>query len=750
MIDTYKSFKDELLNINRDLLQLFSKEKYLSEMFNPYVNSWERACRDLEKQMSEEILRVAVIGAIKSGKSTFVNSLFRQDYLKRGAGVVTSIVTRVRSANRLKAKLYFKSWKEVNSEIEQAMVLFPSLSWRSESKEFDIRKNNDRIELHNALKSLDAELLFNNGTRNANSVLISAYLEGYEKIKKFISDSSSGLILKQLEGDLFSKHKDFVGDSNLAVYLKDIVLEINNDEIAINVEIADCQGSDSSNPLHLSMIQDYLLLTHFIVYVISSRTGLRQADIKFLYILKKIGMLKNIFFIVNFDFSEHDSIHDLKYLIEKIRKELELIITDPKVYTISALFNLFRAQENNLSEKDKLRFAQWKTDKELSAFSDQETKRFEASFHHKLNKERYSLLLKNHIERLAMIGAGFSQQIFINKDIIFRDAKVANAIIDKLKQHQLRVDQIKSMIKSTFDGAVPKLKEAVKADIDRFFDIRSGEVLKGIIKFVRSYSLSNQKYEKEIKFSGFSNTLYKVFQEFKHELDTFMAETVNPELIRLICEEEKKIGKYLESVVVTYDPTANDLLSEYHATLMDFGINRAKASSQSIQLPSIDSVRFRMGLTFPATDLSMRYTAKMKTEAVMHFGFYKIKSIFKKLLKKPVLNKNEESLPALKDGISRMKREIERSVISNFEDYKENIKFQYIFKLIEGVSNSFCEALYEGFQLYNMDLSKLVELTEQKRINKQQLSALLKEMEQITANILDRLNFLRQKIEQTL
>lgn len=115
-----------------------------------------------------------------------------------------------------------------------------------------------------------------------------------------------------------------------------------------------------------------------------------------------------------------------------------------------------------------------------------------------------------------------------------------------------------------------------------------------------------------------------------------------------------------------------------------------------------------------------------------------------------MLNKNEESLRALKDGVSRMKRETEKSVISNFEDYKENIKFQYIFKLIEAVSISFCEAFLEGFQVYNTDLSKLVELTEQKRIDKQQLSALLKEMEQIAANVLDRINFLRKKIEQTL
>ena len=349
-----------------------------------------------------------------------------------------------------------------------------------------------------------------------------------------------------------------------------------------------------------------------------------------------------------------------------------------------------------------------------------------------------------------MIGAGFNQRILINQDIIHRDAQTANAIIKKLKQNQLRLDQIKSMIKSTFDGAVPKVKAVVKADIDRFFDVRSGDVLKDIIGFVRSHTVSYQKYEKEIKFSGFSNTLYKVFQDFKNSLDTFMAETINPELIRFVREEEKQIREYLESIIGAYDLTVLDALSEYHTTLLNFGIDHVQASSQSIRLSSIDSIRSRMSLTLPPVDVSMRYTAKIKTEAIIHLGFYKIRRIFKKLFQKPTLNKNEESRFALKEGALRMKRETERSVISHFEDYKENIKFQYIFKLIEAISINYCEALIEGFQVYNTDLSKLAELTEKKRIDKQQLSALLKEMEQIAANILDRINILRKKIEQTL
>ena len=98
--------------------------------------------------------------------------------------------------------------------------------------------------------------------------------------------------------DHFGEHRTFVGNDILAVYLKDVELEINTGDIDSHIEIADCQGSDSSNPLHLTSIQDYLLRTHLIVYVISSRTGLRQADIKFLSMIKKMGIMENILFVL--------------------------------------------------------------------------------------------------------------------------------------------------------------------------------------------------------------------------------------------------------------------------------------------------------------------------------------------------------------------------------------------------------------------------------------------------------------------
>ena len=389
-MESYNYLKEEILNVNQDILALISKAKSMPGMAEPSFDDWHKTCQSLPIQISEDIIRVAVVGPIKSGKSTFLNSMLKGDYLKRGAGVVTSIVTRVRSGDRLRAHLFFKSWDEVNLEMEQALVLFPSQNWRKNNMNFDIRHEDERRHIQTALKSLSSEQLISQDTRNLNNVLLTSYIKGFDSVYDIISSEDT---TRNYSETNFAEHKRFVGDEELAVYLKDVQLQIPTQGLDGNIEIADCQGSDSSNPMHLAMIQDYLLRTHLIVYVVSSRTGLRQADIRFLSIIKKMGILDNILFVINCDFSEHESMEELQALVNKVQEELGLIKPDPEVYTFSALFNLFSSPLISLSEKDQLRMLQWKTEEELTDFSISETEQFKSAFNLKLSSRRDAILL---------------------------------------------------------------------------------------------------------------------------------------------------------------------------------------------------------------------------------------------------------------------------------------------------------------------------------------------------------------------
>ncbi len=734
----YTKLKDDLLQINQDISHLLDRAKKMPGMSENSFENWQKTCKNIHRQISEEILRIAVVGAIKSGKSTLVNSLLHGDYLKRGAGVVTSIVTKIRRGERLGAKLYLKSWNEVNSDLQQALVLFPSFRRSSENRPVDIRQPKDRAELQKALDSLNVEYLFTHDARNVNSVLLASYLEGYERVKDWVGDKTNVI---DYGPEQFEKHMDFVGDDSMAVYLKDMQLKIVYSALEKNVEIADCQGSDSPNPLHLAMIQDYLLRTHLIIYAISSRTGLRRADIRFLTMIRKMGIMENIIFVVNCDLSEHESLEGLREVIRKTRDDISLIKPEPEVYAFSALYNLFVAQKNQLPQKDTARLNYWKNEKELVDFSDQQTDAFHESFHRKLTSEKYFLLLKNHLERMDTVASGFQKWLGVGRDILARDTASASEITQKVKQHQEGISQMNAVMKSTLDGAVAKLKKDLRKDVDRFFDLRDSDLISRIYDHIQGYGVTFEQIADQLRATGFTNTLYFVFQEFKQGLDSFMTENINPDIIRFIKETEKKIEEQMMLIGRPYDGLIQEALSEYNDTMQDYGLN-LEERIQSLELPDMSAIKNQAKISLPPAGTTLHYSAKIQSEAVMRLSYYKVIGLIRKILKRSGKDKTKERYDALRDGIRRMKRETEKSIISHFKDYRENIKFQYVFKLVDAEAEALYDALLNRFQAYATDLTRLVEGIEGHGEAKADAAALMTEMEMGTKNI-------RKKIEET-
>jgi polynucleotide 5'-kinase involved in rRNA processing len=77
-MDAYNYLKEEILNINQDILSLISKAKSMTGLAESRFGDWEKTCQALPDQMTEDIMRVAVVGPIKSGKSTFLNSMLKE------------------------------------------------------------------------------------------------------------------------------------------------------------------------------------------------------------------------------------------------------------------------------------------------------------------------------------------------------------------------------------------------------------------------------------------------------------------------------------------------------------------------------------------------------------------------------------------------------------------------------------------------------------------------------------------------
>jgi hypothetical protein len=500
--------------------------------------------------------------------------------------------------------------------------------------------------------------------------------------------------------------------------------------------------------MHLSMIQDYLLLTHMIVYVISSRTGLRQADIQFLSIIKKMGILDNTLFVINCDFSEHESMHELQALVNKVKEELALIKPEPEVFTFSALFNLFSSPNLTLSEKDQLRMQQWRTEAELTEFSDQETLKFKSTLDSKLGNTRGAVLLKNHLERLSVILSGMENWIGINQDILARDSESAQELIQRLKEHQERVDQMKTVLKTTISGAVAKIKKKLSVDVNRFFDVRSGDIFRKIVQFVKEYKGLTQPVDGKADLPGVSKTVYRGYQEFKQSLNKFMTEDINPEIVRFVKTKEHEIGNYFETILRPYHGALSDAYDEYRRMMNKLGVSLNNETQLKIELPNLKAQLEQSGPKPPKLVTTTQYSAKIKTAALLRLGVYGLQQNLKKLLKKPTRKPTDVIQKALSGGTQQMKRDTMRLIVEQLKDYRENLKFAFLFKLIENFTENLVDLMQDRFQLFVTDLSAIADRLDSTKVDKQHTLQILKEMDQWSAGVNESISHLRRRIEQ--
>ena len=98
----------------------------------------------------------------------------------------------------------------------------------------------------------------------------------------------------------------------------------------------------------------------------------------------------------------------------------------------------------------------------------------------------------------------------------------------------------------------------------------------------------------------------------------------------------------------------------------------------------------------------------------------------------------------------RVKRETEKSIISHFKDYKENIKYQYVLRLVDAVAGQLHEELTERLNVYASDLSMFVDRINNKRIDKEHLSRTMNELVLSTERVSSRIDTLRTEMDSKL
>ena len=102
-----------------------------------------------------------------------------------------------------------------------------------------------------------------------------------------------------------------------------------------------------------------------------------------------------------------------------------------------------------------------------------------------------------------------------------------------------------------------------------------------------------------------------------------------------------------------------------------------------------------------------------------------------------------DRIRALEDGLLRLKRETEAVIRFHFKDYRENLKYQYLFKLVDALAADLYTLLMNRFQAYTADSAQLAELIGSKQSDKQTALERLGALAAASADLNERIARLR-------
>ena len=163
----------------------------------------------------------------------------------------------------------------------------------------------------------------------------------------------------------------------------------------------------------------------------------------------------------------------------------------------------------------------------------------------------------------------------------------------------------------------------------------------------------------------------------------------------------------------------------------------------------MESILKTSGISPPPMVAALQYSAKVRTEAVMRLGFYRALKNVKTLFKKKSEPKGKQKLKALDTAAKRIKSDTEKSVVFNLKDYRENLKFNYLFRLVETSAATYADTILSRFQAHFSDLTSICNSLNNTQSDKEDTRSQLKEMQATSQSLTDKILGLRNEISDS-
>ena len=736
-MDSYQRFKSGILQ-RRNILEASIREIEEHRLADPAQSAgWREVLSRVGVALEDQLLRIAVVGSVKSGKSTLINALIERDVLKRGAGITTAFVTRIRTHRRCGGWVELKPWEQIHDEVNRSLRMLPDPSEDSESgPDVDLRRGEDRERLRERLERVRREWQQAHGPLNPHFLVIANLLEGYAAVRNMIGQEA---VRRFFDERSLGEHQRFMGAEAGAAYVRDIELHLPVPWLGEGIEIADCQGSDSPNPFHLARVQQYLLGAHFILYVINSRVGLRESDFKLLELIGTLRMTPNTFFVLNADLDGHEDAAEIRRLEHRVREELSWVAARPRLHVFSALFHLLESQGDATAEIEKPRMDLWRRDSGLATLTHDGFARFRRELVHRVREQRARVLCAGGLSRLCMVAAGLADAATLQMQFLEGDVKHLQESMGRLRSRQ---EDLQDTLQ-TLTNAINGLRETLALDLDQaaddFFDPRGGPLVPEILEVVEHFPVEG-RYERDLSDPRhLLRTLHRFYGSFRQAVSQHLIEVANGRIIDLAREQEDVIAHRLHSASRTLWSLYTKALDEYRGEAADFGITLSTPAE-----PNETEWRARRDLSPPTFGVLPEQEAVSRSILLMKFGLGRLSHFLTHLKGRKGASpagdaRMERGRERFEDAVALVKSETRAELVQSFRTYHADFKRDYLRRLLELGIRDLLEAFQCRAAVFQVDFGHLMELSRQESENRLHKVAALSRIRESARKLLEEL-----------
>ncbi|RJR42203.1 MAG: hypothetical protein C4567_07685 [Deltaproteobacteria bacterium] len=667
----------------REIARLQEMAREWARLFPQAVSQgehWLKVLDEVRGHVSEDTCRLAVVGAVKSGKSTAINALLGQDVLKRGAGILTAMVTRIQPGPEPGAVLKFKEWPEINGEINRALGLLPVSRLKERAAPLDLQQAADRELLFQVLAEARQDDIWTEGSLDPNYLLLKSYLEGFDQVQGLLRSAN----VLSLAGPDLARHRDMVTREATAVFLKDVLLTVPFPWPAAGLEFGDCQGSDSPFPQHLAQVLAYLVKSDLALYVVSSRVGLRQADFQFLGELNRMGLLPHLHFILNLDLGEHASLEEARQIRDRVARELAPWQPEPRVYAFSALKLLLdrrRSSGETLDQREAGLLSVWALDQAAAAFSGQEAARFQEDLLAAVQRLQSRRLAGGSLSQVQMVALGLKEQLELTLGLLGRDLEALQKVEGHLQARRQPLESTLDNLDRTLNGAGMHLKKVLKDRVNSVMDRRYGKVGSALTGFIRDYEPNWDRLLLPEAPGSFRPALYQLFQECVRELTQYVTAEANVSLVEFIREQEGWLRSELIRVETPLLLSLQDALTLYYREIEALGFPAAAPALEMAAPPRPSS------LEVPLLNLQLDPGWWLDAEVWVRSGAGFLERYWEAVKRRLGLKNEADPRQQLLRDLGRALKSVKEWLLEQVKvqviDYEERLKFQYFLPLVD-------------------------------------------------------------------